>query len=161
MPYDFYPRTSREIWWVAFVVCALVAAVMLGIGLDGLYENYRFATSSVHTQGRVDSEYVQSVTGRYNTSFQRTLSYTYSVGGVRYSSGVKMVAKSTWAQYRNGDAIPVAYLRDVPGDSRPDLPAEDSIYRLAPIAVLGIGAGFVIGLVAMVRTRRTARVRSA
>jgi hypothetical protein len=159
MPYNFYPRRSRQLWWVMFVVCAGVAVVMLGIGLDGLYENYRFATGSVHTEGRVDSEYVQGVTGRYNTSYRRTLAYSYTVDGISYSSGVKMVARSTWAQYRDGDAIPIVYLRDAPADSRPDLPAEDAIYRWVPLAVTGIGAGFVFGLFSMWRSEAKLRRR--
>jgi hypothetical protein len=51
----------------------------------------------------------------------------------------KMVAGSTARQYRAHDSIPVIYLRDQPGDSRPDLPVEDTAYRSIPFMLLAVG----------------------
>jgi len=137
---------------------AFVAAGMLGIGLDGLYENHRFAMHSEHTQGSVDATYDVGNMGRYSMHYQHTLSYSYSIGGVTYSSGAKIVAASTARRYHAHDAIPVLYLRDAPGDSRPDLPAEDTIYQRAPILLIVMGALCLgVGGASLLQRRKTAR----
>jgi len=141
MPYDFNPRPPRGILWACAVIWILATAVMLGMGIDGFYENHRFATESEHTKGRVDDRYQQAYMGRYGSMlYQHSLSYSYVVGGVRYASGTKMVAGTTWSDYNAHAALPIVYLRDSPGDSRPDLPEEAWIYRVVPIALVFIGS---------------------
>jgi len=139
MPYIFRPTSPRGVVLAWIVIWILFTATMLGVGIDGLYENHRFAGNSAHTQGWIEETYQTTTSDRFGIHTRRTLSYSYSIGGVTYSSGVKMVAGSTGRQYRTHDSIPVIYLRDEPGDSRPDLPVEEAMYRSLPLALIVVG----------------------
>jgi hypothetical protein len=159
MPYDFHPQTPRGPFWALVAILLLVGAGLLGVGIDGLHENHRFAMNSASTQGWVDANYLVSNMGRWGGMHsQRALSYSYSVGGMTYSSGVKIVAASTGRRYRAHDSIPVLYLRDDPGDSRPDLPDEDATYQRVPFPLIALGGlGLGGGVATIFQRRKTIR----
>jgi hypothetical protein len=158
MPYNFNPKPSRGIRLFAIAIWALATAALLASGLVGWHENHLFATESEHTQGLVEAKAQQTSTGRYGgLRRQSFLSYSYFVNGTNYTSGDLLVAGSTWSQFHVHDSIPVIYLRDTPADSRPDVPAEKTIYDWMPDFLLPFGVLiFVAGLFAMFGSRRRA-----
>jgi len=139
MPYPLGEMSPR-VRWVAIAIWMMATIILLGSGGYSLYENHLFAVEGVQAQGMIEKKFKQTSTGRYGSLIsKRYLSYSYTVNGAAYQSAEIPVASSTWYQFDLHNEMPISYLRDDPGDSRIDLPAEVRMSQWFPVVLLFLG----------------------
>ncbi len=139
-----YLKSSFSWWfgliWAVVGIAFVVVAAFLWVG------EQRFARAGLSTTGTIlEKGYEESIedVGDRDDDVSYWLSYRYrDVAGQEEYVGQHDVSLDTWNRYREGDAVPIEYLRDDPGESR--VAADGVIARWLLPAIFG-GVGVLLG----------------
>lgn len=148
---------SSFLWWFG-LIWALVGTIFVIVAALLWLGEQQFSQGGVSTTGTIlekGYETIEEVGDRDDDDISYWLSYSYEDADEQEYVGQHDVSLDTWNRYREGDAVPIEYLRDNPGESRV---ADDGVAArwLLPTIFGGVGILFGgIGGFLVIRTWRT------